>query len=415
MLEYYVENDFKLLQLRGCAAGEHMDLFAEELRGAGYKRRPAQLRLRGAAHISDWAAIQGVHLDRLDQGVLDDFARHVTTCTCTHAFHGRDPYNVEGAKRFVEHLRSRGILPPTEIESRSRPALVEAFSDWMRRHRGAANSTIAQYVSFAEEFLTALGEDPARYDATLVREFILAEASRRGHSGAKSVANAVRIFLRFLATYAYCSPDLIAAVPRIAHWRLSSLPRYISAQEVERLIAVCNPDSPAGSRDRAIILLLARLALRAGDVRDLRLKDIDWPHARLRVAGKGRSETRIPLPQDVGDAVLHYLEHFRPDTDDNHVFLRVYAPVGPLPSSGPISKLVRRAIQNAGIQAPSMGAHLLRHSSATAMLRQGASLGVVGAVLRHRSIETTAHYAKVDVELLRSVAQPWPGKGGTTC
>jgi site-specific recombinase XerD len=158
------------------------------------------------------------------------------------------------------------------------------------------------------------------------------------------------------------------------------------------------------------------LGLRAGDVRDLLLSDIDWLQGRLRVMGKGRCESWLPLPQEVGDAVLHYLEHFRPRIDEAHVFLRVYAPLGPLPSSGPISKLVRRAIQRAGIQAPSMGAHVLRHSAATAMLREGVSLDIIGAVLRHRSMESTAHYAKVDAALLRAVTQSWPiEEGALSC
>ena len=164
-----------------------------------------------------------------------------------------------------------------------------------------------------------------------------------------------------------------------------------------------------------MILLLARLGLRAGDVRDLRLGDIDWVRGRLRLMGKGRCETWLPLPQEVGDAVLHYLTRFRPITEDDHVFLRVHAPVGPLPSSGPISHLVGRALERAGITAPSRGAHVLRHSAATALLRQGVTLDVIGAVLRHRCVESTAHYAKVDVARLRAVAQPWPTAGGGSC
>lgn len=210
-------------------------------------------------------------------------------------------------------------------------------------------------------------------------------------------------------------PALIATVPAIGEWKLCSLPRYLGAAEVDQLVAVCEPSSAAGARDRAIILLLARLGLRAGDVRDLRLADIDWSRGRLRVVGKGRRETWLALPQDAGNAVLHYLEHFRPRFDDDHVLLRVYAPWGPLPASGPISKLVRRAIQRAGGKAPSMGAHVLRHSAATAWLRQGVSLDTIGSVLRHRCIESTAHYAKVDTTLLRKVAQPWPFTGESPC
>jgi site-specific recombinase XerD len=318
---------------------------------------------------------------------------------------------MRGANRFVEYLQSRGIVPLAESEAQPPPAFVEAFSDWMRRHRGATESTIAMYASITKEFLGVSGVDTAQFDATLVRKFILDRASRTGHSRAQSVAKAIRMFLRFLATYAYCSADLIGAVPRLAHWKLSLLPRFISAQDFERLVAA----RPECVRDRAILLLLARLALRAVDVRELRVQDIDWTHRRLRVVGKGRSETRLPLPQDAGDAVLHYLDHFRPNLDDDHVFLRMDAPLGPLRSSSGISCLVHRAILRAGIKTPSTGAHLLRHSAATAMLQQGSSLDVIGAVLRHRSVESTAHYAKVDLPLLRSVIQPWPGKGGPSC
>jgi len=415
MLEYYVESRFKICLLRECPAGDHMDRFADWLHSAGYRRRPAQLLLRGAAHISHWASIRKVRIDELNQQLLDTFVRHLATCTCTHAFHGRDRYNVEGAKRFVQHLQIRGILPRAEAPCEPLPALVEAFSDWMRLHRGVAESTLTQYVPIAKEFVVVLGGNAAAYNASQVRSFIFSKASRTGRCRAKSVINTIRMFLRFLATYDYCSPELIAAVPRIANWRLASLPRYISAQDIERLVAACSPASLEGSRDRAIILLLACLALRASDVRDLRLKDIDWSQGSLRVAGKGRCETRLPLPQDAGNAILHYLEHFRPIIDDDHVFLKVHAPFGPLSSSGSISSLVSRALRRAGIKAPSIGAHLLRHSAATELLRQGSSLDVIGAVLRHRSVESTAHHAKVDLTLLRSVAQPWPGKGGSPC
>jgi integrase/recombinase XerD len=415
MLEFYVESDLKLRRLRRSPVGEYLDSFAGWLHSVGYKRRPAQLSLRGAAHFGCWASEQSVPIERFDEEVIGTFSRHLRTCVCAHAFEGRDDYHSSGARRFVEHLRTVGVVTSRVVEPEPATALVQRFSDWMRQHRGVTQSTLDHYVPLVEEFLASLGDDASAYDASRVRAFILARASRQGHARAKSVVNAIRMFLRFLAAYGYCSSELIGAVPSIAQWKLSALPRYIGANEIERLIAACDPSSAAGARDRAVILLLARLGLRAGDVRDLRLADIDWLQARLRVVGKGRCETRVPLPQDVGDAVLHYLTHFRPRIDDEHVFLRVYAPFGPLPSSGPISKLVRRAIQRAGIQAPSMGAHVLRHSAATAMLRQGSSLDIIGAVLRHRCLESTAHYAKVDVARLRRVAQPWPVDGELPC
>jgi len=415
MLEFFIDSEFKLRQLRSCPVGEHMDGFADRLHSAGYRRRPAQLILRGAAHLGHWASVRDIQVDGFDQPVLDSFFRHLARCACTHAFRGRTGNNAQGARHFVEHLQRTGILTSSAAKPEPLPALIEAFSDWMHRHRGVADSTLANHVPVAKEFLSALGDDPAAYDASRIRSFIFSRASRTGHSRAKQVMNTIRMFLRFLSVRGYCSPDLLGAVPRIAQWRLSSLPRFISAQDVERVIATCDPTDPRGSRDRAVILLLARLALRAGDVRDLRLTDICWSRGRLRVVGKGRCETWLPLPQDAGDAVLEYLDHCRPASEDDHVFLRVHAPFGPLPSSGPISKLVRRAIVRAGVKSPSLGAHVLRHSAATEMLRLGSSLDVIGAVLRHRSVESTAHYAKVDLTLLRSVAQPWPVDGGSPC
>jgi len=197
----------------------------------------------------------------------------------------------------------------------------------------------------------------------------------------------------------------------MAAWRLSSLPRYLPAAKVEALIASCNRPTPAGIRDRAIILLLARLGLRAGDVLHLRIDDLEWDQGTLRVRGKGRREIRLPLPQDVGDALLVYLNGARPNVVSDRVFLRSLPPFRPFACHSVISKIVDIELSRAGItDAPSRGAHMLRHSAATAMLRAGATLETIGTVLRHRSIDTTAHYAKVDILSLRQIAQPWPGE-----
>ena len=197
------------------------------------------------------------------------------------------------------------------------------------------------------------------------------------------------------------------AVPTIAMWRLSALPRYLPSADVERVIATCNRDTAVGLRDRAAILLLARLGLRAGDILNMHLGDIDWTHATVRVSGKSRYEVKLPLTQEVGDAVLDYLRRGRPPVQDTHLFIRMQAPWRSLRVSA-VSAIVARAIARAGVEAPFRGAHVLRHSAATGMLRQGATLQQVGAVLRHKYLDTTAHYAKVDVQRLRDIALPWP-------
>jgi site-specific recombinase XerD len=279
----------------------------------------------------------------------------------------------------------------------------------MRRHRGVTERTIDGYEVLIAKMLPSLGSDPALYDATRVREVLLGEVRQRSSSYAKSFVSALRAFLRFLAAEGRCRPHLHRAVPAVREWKLSALPRCLEPEEVERVIASCDLQKPEGVRDRAVLLLLARLGLRAGDIVAMRLGDLDWRSGTLRVRGKGHKEVRLPLPQDAGDALAEYLATARPSTDHERVFLCANAPVRPFAASSVVSTIVRFALERAGItDPPSRGAHLLRHSAATAMLRSGASLDAIATVLRHRSTDMTAHYAKVDLALLQLVAQPWP-------
>jgi site-specific recombinase XerD len=187
------------------------------------------------------------------------------------------------------------------------------------------------------------------------------------------------------------------------------LPRYLQSDEVERVIASCDPATPVGRRDRAILLLLARLGLRAGDIVQLRLDDLDWTQAAIRVSGKGRRQTLLPLTQEIGDAIATYIKDGRPQTGADTLFIRSRAPFRALASHCAISVVVARAMRRAGVTCPSRGAaHVLRHFVASSMLRQGASLQEIAVILRHRSITTTEIYAKVDVVALRQIAQPWP-------
>jgi integrase/recombinase XerD len=221
------------------------------------------------------------------------------------------------------------------------------------------------------------------------------------------VVSVTRAFLRYLIAQGVCRTGMDDAVPTFAMWRLSALPRYLPATDVERVIAACNRDTAVGLRDRAAILLMARLGLRAGDILNMDLGDIDWNRASVLVSGKSRSEVKLPLTQEVGDAVVEYLRRGRPPVPDTHLFIGMQAPWGALRVSS-VSAIVARAITRAGVETPFRGAHVLRHSAATEMLRQGATLQQVGAVLRHRYLDTTAHYAKVDVQRLRDIALEWP-------
>ena len=219
----------------------------------------------------------------------------------------------------------------------------------------------------------------------------------------------MRSYLRYLIGQGQCRPALLHAMPSVPRYRLSTLPRYVDPAKIERIIAACPTDRPVEVRDKAIILLLARLGLRAGDIRDMRLDDIDWRSGHLTVKGKTRRRDRLPLPQDVGDAILAYISAARPKAIEAHLFLRAQAPFRPFRSSAEIAGIVARTLKRGGIEGLPTGSHIFRHSLATNMLRAGAGLESVGTILRHSSPETTAIYAKVDLPMLMKIAQPWPG------
>jgi site-specific recombinase XerD len=276
----------------------------------------------------------------------------------------------------------------------------------MRTHRGLTETTLDVYEGILVGLLDALGDDARAYTAEALRTFVLDRARPHGIERAKSIVVASRSFLRFLGVTGRCPPGMEHAIPGFATWRLSSTPRFLASEDVERVI-----DSSTGYifefRDRAVLLLLARLALRASEVAQLKFTDIDWLNGTIRVSGKSRRQESLPLPQEVGNAILQYVNKSRPSLQAPEVFTTVLAPFHPLTRAA-VTHIVRAALRRAGIKAPINGAHVLRHSAATTMLRQGSSLAGVGAVLRHRSPMTTAHYAKVNMALLSEIAQPWP-------
>ena len=364
-------------------------------------------------HLAYWLDLAEVAVADIDETVIGRFARH--RCRCfgqRRATHVSSNY-VMCVRNVVEFLGKRGFVRQQSTSAVVYDRRVVEFQDWLRRHRGVSERTIDLHGRMVMRLLPALGKRPRSWNAQLLREIIVAETERVSRAHVKTMITALRSFLRFLGAHGLCRAGLEHAVPTIPQWRLSTLPRYIGPSQVERLIAACDRATPAGLRDRAVLLLLARLGLRASDILSLRLDDLDWQQATLSVRGKGRRETRLPLPQDAGDAVLAYMEHARPRVPCDRVFFMLNAPTRPMTRWSVVSNIVRSAIQKAEIETPTKGANLLRHSAATAMLRGGATLGMVGTVLRHRSPDTTAHYAKVDMTMLQQVAQPWPG--GARC
>lgn len=407
MLDNYFRASKMLGHLRSGPSGLHLDGFAAALRRQGYTDDTAVRYVRAAAHLGHVLAGRGGLPRDID---LQAFSEHLRNCRCPRAKGGRhNHHTIYGARLFRRHLVEIGVCRPAAVTATPvEPSLITSFKAWLRRHRGASDATIRLYARDVARLLMALGDDPATWDAAAVRTAFMDLASTSGRGTIEKMTTSLRAFLRYLAVEGRCRAGLDSAVPAYAHWRLADMPRYLATEQVNCLIAACNGEAPARRRDRAIILLLVHLGLRAGDVAQLRLDDIEWETGSLRVAGKSRTEVRLPLPQDVGDAIAAYVDCRPKHHASAHVFLRTIAPYRSFRRGDGISSLVRRAMQRAGIITPFKGAHALRHTAATEMLRHGVALEKIGLVLRHRGIDTTAYYAKADVALLKQIAQPWP-------
>jgi site-specific recombinase XerD len=410
MLEKYFFAPKTLRRLREGISGPYVDTFADDLNRNGYAPASAVRYIRAAAHLGCFVQHRGGVLKEVDLNMLDCFSSHLCRCRCPHFKRGKISYHAHfGVKLFHHHLVERGICKSQPVQKAPiAPPLVTAFCGWFRTHRGVKEPTLRHYARGATDLVRALGEDIGGWNALAVRDFLLERASQGGTSTTQALVTSLRAFLRFLNFRGECRDDLAIAIPAVAHWRLARLPRCLTAEEVNRLIAASNGTTPGRLRDRAILLMLVRLGLRSGDVAALRLNDIDWNNGTLRVTGKGRYQVRLPLPQDVGDALLRYLDCRPANVTNDHVFMRSKAPRGPFTSGDGVSSVVKHALKRANIDAPAKGAHLLRHTAATEMLRNGVPLDQAGLVLRHRSIDMTAYYAKADVALLKQIAQPWP-------
>jgi integrase/recombinase XerD len=409
MLETFFKAPWTIRHLRACSAGAFMDGYAMRLSEASYSRGCARELLRSAAHLSHWLDARDIRLKDWDESALQQFSRHLDHCRCGRVNDGSFPCAVTGARRFLGYLRELGVVRTRAGSEKRRPqfALLDDFCAWLRQHRGASEATVKVYSQQVGDYLCSVGGRADRISASTLRRFVMRRAARAGRNRGRCAATSLRTFARFLVASGKVEPGIEAAIPAIRKWRLASLPGYFTAAEVDRVIGSCDVDTPLGIRDRAIILLTARLGLRAGDVADLRLRSLDLPSSSITVSGKSRREVRLPLTQEVGDAIIRYLTDGRPKAQSEWLFLRVAAPVGPITSSA-VSWIARSAQRRAGVRTARFGAHVLRYSAATQMMRDGVSLDGVASLLRHKSIRMTAHYAKIDVDLLRTIVQPWP-------
>lgn len=393
----------------------YVESYLTHLRAAGYAERTLRQKRSIAVSFVRWTKRKEIPVDDLNES-------HIT------AFVERSPRRQKGHVQtelaalcpFLQYLRAEAAvpIPPQQIESSAAEELRCRYIDYLRSERGLAENSICVYSPYIRDFLTELAAasgsvSPAGLEALAVQDFLLDRLRDRSSEYSRLLATALRSFLHFLFLRGETAVDLSLSVPVVRRWHQTSVPAFISSEEVERVLSATDRSTSSGFRDHAILLLLARLGLRAGEVVTLELGDIRWRTGELVVRGKGRVLDRLPLLSDVGEALTVYLRSGRSKSASRRVFLRTWAPRIGLAGPAAIGHIVRKALAKAAVRPPKrVAAHLFRHSLATRMIRNGASIAEISKVLRHRSQNSTATYAKVAFEALRGVARAWPAAGG---
>jgi site-specific recombinase XerD len=388
---------------------EHVDGFVKTLSSTGYKNASIEGKVYVLAQFGQW-------LERRRFSIRNINDRHVRE----FIYWRRRRYQSYPAVnktlvQLLDYLRRISVIPPIVLPvKRGKAAIIkEQYATYLREERGLAPGSLVNHLMVVDRFIIdRFGKGPVRFNqlkADHVTRFVIQNAHKKSPSHAKIIVSSLRSFLRFLFLRAETTTDLSPSVLRVANWRLAKLPKFITDEDVHRLLRACDQQSATGRRDYAILLVLARLGLRAGEVVRMTIDDLDWEAGELIVHSKGGRQDRLPIPNDVGRALVEYLRRDRPCCSSRRMFICTMAPNRGFAGPGAISAIVRYAIARAGLKTPTKGAHMLRHSLATGLLCRGASLEEIGNLLRHRNPNTTVLYAKVDLGSLREAAQPWPG------
>ena len=410
MIEKLFKQRSTIARLQSGPLAEHLPFIAEALHQEQYPPETIRRYLRVADGLGRWLSKHGVSLAETDESIL---ARY--RAGTGRRRKGQLRAAGRGLAKVLELLLRQHVLgEPVRVPDSEADPLVAAFDSHLQHVAGLMPGTRSQYLRCAKLFISAVAGtasfDIAKVTPQAITDFVRAQAAKLKPSACAAPATGMRVFLRFLAMCRGLPPGVIGAVPTIRQWKLASLPKHLSVDEVDRTLATCDEQSPVGKRDRAILLLLLRLALRAGEVARLRLSDIDWREGEVRLySAKSARERKLPLPSDVGQALAEYLRDSRPTSSQPYVFLRTRAPFSPLTGCSTVSCIAKRHLTLAGISIRGLSAHAFRHTAATRMVRLGASFKQVADVLGHRLLETTNIYAKLDEDTLHRVALPWPG------
>lgn len=409
-MKYMINDKVVLSRAPEGPLADHLGSFTEWVSDQGYAANSLWQRVHLAACFSRWLGERGVRLRSISSEHPAQYLRYRARLVRPTRS------DVAALRQVLEFLRREGLIPAAKEPSRRLTPVercLHRFEQYLRQERALANVTITYYLLFVRSFLKyRFGNGSVALRRLCIGDivrFVQHEAPRLQLKRAKLLTTALRSFLQFARYRGDIKLDLAAAVPPVANWSMTSIPRAIPPDQICQLLASINRRTAIGRRDYAILLLLARLGLRSSEVVFLELDDIDWQAGCFSVRSKGGRRTELPLPNDVGKAIAEYLRYGRPPSASRRVFLRGRAPIRGFLGQSAIGSLVRNSLKRAGINATTKGAHQFRHALATQMLRYGASLTEIGEVLGHRSAETTKIYAKVDLDALQTLALPWPG------
>jgi len=408
-MDHFYSAPHTLRGLRKGPLAPYIDEFAMDLRRKGYARFTARYQIRLIGKLARWLEQREVDPGSLNRRSIDEFIMLLRRNGSIQNGYVGTLY------RFLERLKEAGVIqaPPPETMNGPWEQEEHCFKQYLEHERGLASVTIKRYWLYVREFLTeSLGQGGLHYSRLRphhITDFILRYARRHQPGTAALMVTVLRSFLRYLHQRGALFTELAQCVPTVPNWRLTTLPKGLAPDQVKLVLQTCDRRTNVGCRNYAVLLLLARLGLRAGEVCLLTLDDFNWAAGELIINGKGTKRICLPLPSDVGKALVAYLKNARPECSSRRLFIRARAPLTGFANYSAVGTIVSRAILRTGIHAPYKGAHTLRHGIATLMLSNGASLEEIGKILRHKRPETTSIYAKVDLTALRGLAQPWPG------
>jgi integrase/recombinase XerD len=413
MIDLYFKQSKTRSRLQNGPVGPFFPAFIRTLEDRSHAVSSIRRMILTADRLGRWVQDHGIRLPEANQDHINQYLTQQGRRPDSHRKNGHLPQPARYLKTITELLQQQGILngplPVTEVAQWS-----DRFSQYLIQVCGVSPLTRNNYVRYAHRLMQELKLagplDWSALDSTLICRFVQRETSKLNPTCCTQAVTGVRSFLRFLEATGQVGPNLVRALPTVRRWKQAGIPKHLTCEQFDDLISLCGEHSEIGLRDRAMVLIMARLGIRAGEVSQLRLDDVDWREGVVHIRnGKSRKERSLPLPDDVGRAIASYLYQERPQSPDRHIFVSKLPPYRGFSSSTTISKITKHMLAQVGIEGTHLAAHCLRHTVATQMVQRGASYQQTADVLGHKSLQSTGIYAKLDDATLRQVALPWPG------